>query len=121
MTVYFMAFIHEVTSMEGLGEYAQLGVATIERSRGKRLAAGLRGEGIASAGSNRVIGAETIEGEPAAGVSLLSFPDRQAFDDWYYSDEYQKALKIRKASARTQNSAARFACGVRKANRFAPE
>ncbi len=37
-----------------------------------------------------------LEGEWRYSKSvIIKFPDKQAFDDWYYSEEYQRILKFR--------------------------
>jgi uncharacterized protein (DUF1330 family) len=41
--------------------------------------------------------AETVEGEPAGPrVVVMRFPDRDAFHEWYHSDEYQAIVGIRR-------------------------
>ena len=42
---------------------------------------------------------ETVEGEPADGVVVLEFPDREAAKTWYYSEEYQAKAVFRKQAA----------------------
>ena len=43
---------------------------------------------------------EVVEGDgPAIRTVLLEFPDRDAFDAWYQSDEYQELAAIRMAAA----------------------
>ena len=42
---------------------------------------------------------ETIEGEDSDGIVILEFPDMDAAKNWYYSPEYQKAAKHRRAAA----------------------
>ena len=42
---------------------------------------------------------ETVEGEPADGMVVLEFPDREAAKTWYHSEEYQaKAVHRRQAA-----------------------
>jgi uncharacterized protein (DUF1330 family) len=44
--------------------------------------------------------AETIEGKwHGTQTVLLEFESEQAAKDWYYSDAYQEALKLRQAAA----------------------
>lgn len=39
---------------------------------------------------------ETIEGEMKTGRSvIIRFPDKSAFNAWYFSEEYQEILKYR--------------------------
>jgi len=42
---------------------------------------------------------ETVEGEPADGMVILEFPDREAAKTWYYSEEYQAKAQFRIAAA----------------------
>jgi len=42
---------------------------------------------------------ETVEGEPADGIVVLEFLDRQAAKDWYYGEEYQARAKFRMQAA----------------------
>lgn len=42
---------------------------------------------------------ETVEGEPADGVVILEFPDREAAKAWYYSEDYQARAKFRMQAA----------------------
>ncbi|HMO69193.1 MAG TPA: DUF1330 domain-containing protein [Novosphingobium sp.] len=42
---------------------------------------------------------ETVEGEPADGLVVLEFPDKQAAKDWYYGEDYQARAKFRQAAA----------------------
>lgn len=42
---------------------------------------------------------ETVEGEPADGLVVLEFPDKDAAKSWYYGDDYQERAKFRQAAA----------------------
>lgn len=42
---------------------------------------------------------ETLEGEPADGVVVLQFPDRETAKAWYFSPEYQDKAKLRQKAA----------------------
>ena len=41
----------------------------------------------------------TVEGEPAAGLVVLEFPDKDTAQAWYYSEDYQARAKFRQAAA----------------------
>ncbi len=41
---------------------------------------------------------EWLEGEPADGVVILEFPDRQAAHDWYHGDYLERAQLRQKAA-----------------------
>lgn len=107
MSFYFVAYIQKVLDPAGLQEYARLALQTVKQSRGVRLAAGLsHAEAVkfvnATNQTDPVTLCERLEGDAIAGMSLLKFPDRAAFEEWYYSEEYQKAVRIREAAAVTQ-------------------
>ena len=42
---------------------------------------------------------ETVEGDPADGMVILEFPDKDAAKAWYYSPAYQERLKLRQKGA----------------------
>jgi uncharacterized protein (DUF1330 family) len=42
---------------------------------------------------------ESLEGEPADGVVVLEFPDRDTAKTWYHSPEYQERAKLRQKAA----------------------
>ncbi len=42
---------------------------------------------------------ETLEGDPADGVVIVEFPDKQSAESWYYSPAYQAAAKLRQQAA----------------------
>jgi uncharacterized protein (DUF1330 family) len=42
---------------------------------------------------------ETLEGKPADGVVIASFPTAEAARAWYFSDAYQAAKAIREEAA----------------------
>jgi uncharacterized protein (DUF1330 family) len=38
---------------------------------------------------------QVLEGEPAGRTVVLEFASGQAFDEWYFSEEYQRILPLR--------------------------
>lgn len=42
---------------------------------------------------------ETVEGEPADGLVVLEFPDKEAARAWYYGEDYQSRAQFRQAAA----------------------
>lgn len=42
---------------------------------------------------------ETLEGDKADGVVILEFPDKESASNWYYSPDYQAAIKHRQKAA----------------------
>lgn len=42
---------------------------------------------------------ESLEGEPADGVVVLEFPDKDAAKTWYFSPEYQERAALRQKAA----------------------
>jgi uncharacterized protein (DUF1330 family) len=60
------------------------------------------GSGVTPAGLKPLVvyGAlESIEGEPADGVVVLEFPDKDAAKAWYFSPEYQERAALRQKAA----------------------
>ena len=104
MSIYFIAIIHALRDPAGLAEYGRLAVPTLQNSRGTPVSVALDGASRVGALRDLVTTGtiDTIEGKPVAGVSMIRFPDKQAFEDWYYSDAYQAALRVRQASADVQ-------------------
>ena len=81
MTAYIIARV-DVTDMTQYKEYTKLTPAIIEKFGGKFIARG--GE------------VTTLEGEDETRrVVLLEFPSAQAAKDFYASEEYQAAIKVR--------------------------
>ena len=115
MTVYFVAIVQKINDVELQTEYGKAGLQDI----GERIARGEASlvtssfdtnraggrlydlnEGLKAAGIKRF---ETLEGEPADGITIVSFTDRAAFEAWYYSEEYQELLKMRLRAADCQS------------------
>lgn len=42
---------------------------------------------------------ESLEGEPADGIVVLEFPDRDAAKAWYFSAQYQERARLRQKAA----------------------
>ena len=42
---------------------------------------------------------ETVEGEPADGMVILEFPDRETAKAWYWSEDYQARANVRQQAA----------------------
>lgn len=42
---------------------------------------------------------EMLEGDPIEGAVVLEFPDMTAAQEWYFSENYQDAMRVRKAGA----------------------
>jgi uncharacterized protein (DUF1330 family) len=78
--VYFVT-VHNVTDSDGLKEYVAAAGGTL--------------------GSAEVIAADenatTYEGDPRSRIVILRFPSKEAVDEWYKSEAYQKALPLRLA------------------------
>lgn len=110
MSIYFVAVIQKVRDAESQSEYGRRVIPHLMTTEGSLLAAAL----VTSGECGRVYELnprlkeqgiktlETIEGDAADGISLIKFPDRKAFEDWYYSDDYQEALPYRKKGAHCQ-------------------
>ncbi len=78
------------TDQEGRSEYIEL--------LGPSLAA-YGGETVARSGDVAVMEGDWQPGEVTV---LIAFPSRQAALDWYNSDEYNRALDVRKRSSDTR-------------------
>jgi uncharacterized protein (DUF1330 family) len=85
MAAYVIADV-DVTNPAGYEPYRPLAAASIARFGGRFLVRGGP--------------AELLEGAPAPGrVVVIEFSDADAAKRWYFSDEYQQALKIRQANS----------------------
>ena len=83
MTVYAISDTAEITDPQMLAEYVRRIVPTLKKYGVKPLVAG-RAE------------YETIEGNwQSKGVTILEFEDRDHFERWYNSPEYQEILPLR--------------------------
>jgi uncharacterized protein (DUF1330 family) len=85
MPAYVIADV-QVTDPAGYEPYRPLAAASIARFGGRFV---VRGSA-----------ADLLEGAPAPQrVVVIEFPDADTARRWYYSDEYQQALKIRQANS----------------------
>ncbi len=85
MPAYVIADV-QVTDPAGYEPYRPLAAASIARFGGRFLVRGGK--------------AGLLEGSPAPErVVVIEFPDAETARRWYYSDEYQQALKIRQANS----------------------
>jgi uncharacterized protein (DUF1330 family) len=85
MTAYVIADV-KITNPGGYEPYRPLAAASIARFGGRFI---VRGGG-----------AELLEGAPEPErVVVIEFPDAETARRWYYSPEYQEALKIRQANS----------------------
>jgi uncharacterized protein (DUF1330 family) len=76
----------DVTNPAGYEPYRPLAAASIARFGGRFIVRG---------GA-----ADLLEGAPAPGRTVvIEFPDADTAKRWYFSDEYQQALKIRQANS----------------------
>ncbi len=88
MSAYIIARVN-VTDMTQYKEYTKLTPGIIEKFGGKFIARG--GE------------VTTLEGDEEENrVVLLEFPTAQAAKDFYNSDEYQAAIKVREGASEGQ-------------------
>ena len=86
MPAYFIAEV-EVTNPTAYDTYRPLAGASIAQYGGKFLARGGK--------------TELLEGEAEPQrIVVIEFADMDAAKRWYYSPEYQEALKIRLANSR---------------------
>jgi uncharacterized protein (DUF1330 family) len=88
MAAYVIAEV-SVTDPEGYEQYKPLAGASV----------------LASGGTYEVRGGavESLEGEPVSGrIVILRFDSLDAARNWYHSDEYQAALPLRNAAARSR-------------------
>lgn len=103
VSVYFIALIHALRDPAGLAEYARRAIPTVTASKGVQVASTLSEFARIGPFANAIMAPiETTEGAAVAGVSMIKFPDRAAFEEWYYSEEYQAALPFRQAAADVQ-------------------
>ena len=85
MAAYVIADV-DVTNPAGYEPYRPLAAASVARFGGRFLVRG---------GT-----ADLLEGAPAPGRTVvIEFPDVDTAKRWYFSDEYQQALKIRQANS----------------------
>ena len=85
MAAYVIADV-DVTNPAGYEPYRPLAAASVARFGGRFLVRG---------GT-----ADLLEGAPAPGRTVvIEFPDADTAKRWYFSDEYQQALKIRQANS----------------------
>jgi uncharacterized protein (DUF1330 family) len=85
MTAYVIADV-QVTNSAGYEPYRALAGTGIARFGGRFVVRGGK--------------ADLLEGAPAPErIVVIEFPDAAAARRWYYSDEYQQALKIRQANS----------------------
>ncbi len=88
MTAYLIARV-DVKDMTQYKEYTKLTPGIIEKFGGKFI----------SRGSDIVL----LEGEEEKRrVVMVEFPDLQTAKDFYHSDEYQAAIKVREGAAEGQ-------------------
>jgi len=82
----YVIYQGEVTDPERYEQYKEKGRASILAAGGKYV---VRGGDV-----------EVLEGEPPAGRTVvLEFPTKQAAVDWYRSDAYSEARKMREGAA----------------------
>lgn len=80
----YIIITEDVKDAAGMGEYAKLAGQTMANAK------------ILAFDTN----AEQIEGDwHGTQTVLLEFESEEAAKQWYYSDEYQDALKLRQAAA----------------------
>jgi uncharacterized protein (DUF1330 family) len=85
MPAYVIADV-KVTNPAGYEPYRPLAAASIARFGGRFVVRGGAGE--------------LLEGAPAPERTVvIEFPDADTAKRWYFSDEYQQALKIRQANS----------------------
>ena len=85
MPAYVIADV-QFTDPAGYEPYRPLAAASIARFGGRFV---VRGGAV-----------DLLEGAPAPQrVVVIEFPDADTARRWYYSDEYQQALKIRQANS----------------------
>ncbi|MCZ4551048.1 DUF1330 domain-containing protein [Gordonia rubripertincta] len=110
MSIYFIAIIHSVHNAEMQAEYGRLAIPHLATTEAEQLAAALAKTGEAgriyelnpSLVDYGIQPLEMLEGDVAEGMSLIKFPNRKAFEDWYYSDEYKEALAVRLQGSNVQ-------------------
>ncbi|MFB1297975.1 DUF1330 domain-containing protein [Mycobacterium sp. pW049] len=80
----YVVITEEIKDAAGMAEYGKLASQT------------MAGATVLSIGHNPTV----LEGEwPANQTVLLEFESVEAAKEWYYSDAYQEALKLRRAAA----------------------
>ncbi len=85
MPAYVIADV-ELTNPAGYDPYRPLAAASIARHGGRFIIRGGK--------------TELLEGAPEPErIVVIEFPDIETARRWYYSDEYQQALKIRQANS----------------------
>jgi uncharacterized protein (DUF1330 family) len=85
MPAYIVAEVN-VTNPAGYEPYPPLASASVARFGGRFVVRGGK--------------ADLLEGEPAPErVVVIEFPNADAARRWYFSPEYQQALKIRQANS----------------------
>jgi uncharacterized protein (DUF1330 family) len=85
MPAYVIADV-DVTNPAGYEPYRPLAAASIARFGGQFAVRGGK--------------AELLEGGPAPNrIVVIEFPDADTARRWYFSDQYQQALKIRQANS----------------------
>jgi uncharacterized protein (DUF1330 family) len=86
MPAYIIADI-QVTDLTSYDQYRPLAAASIARFGGRFA---VRGGKV-----------DLLEGAPAPErIVVIEFPDADTARRWYYSEEYQNALKIRQSASR---------------------
>jgi uncharacterized protein (DUF1330 family) len=88
MAAYVIAEV-SVTDPEGYEQYKPLAGASV----------------VANGGTYEVRGGavESLEGEPVSGrIVILRFDSLEAARNWYHSEDYQAALPLRNAAARSR-------------------
>lgn len=80
----YVIIAEDIKDPAGMAEYGKLASQAMANAK------------VLSIGHNPTV----IEGEwPAAQTVLLEFESVDAAKEWYYSDVYQKAVKLRRAAA----------------------
>ena len=86
MPAYILADV-QVTDAAAYEPYRPLAAASIARFGGRFIVRGGK--------------ADLLEGAPAPErIVVIEFPNADAARRWYFSEEYQQALKIRQAASR---------------------
>lgn len=84
MSAYVIVEV-DVTNPEGYDEYRPLATRSVARHGGRFVVRGGK--------------AEAWEGEWKNRIVVLEFEDLDAARAWYYSDDYQAALRIRQGNS----------------------
>ncbi|MCZ4551069.1 DUF1330 domain-containing protein [Gordonia rubripertincta] len=86
--------IQELKDRVGMTEYARAALPLVKEAEGTVTTFGLNfGESLM---------VQPLEGPPVDGVSVIEFPTREAFDEWYGSERYKQAMKIRQGASVVQ-------------------